>query len=264
MSGTPLTDAINALTTYANEITGKSDTTLSDAVGSLVDGYGGGGFDVNSIAENIAPNGNIILDTATVIEEYALNRKRGITGIIAPYVTRIKQYAFEYCGESSGGTITSTSFPSLTTIDSNAFRTSRFTSIEITASTDLLKNTRPFGDNSALRTALFPNQIGMVGNMCFYSCLSLDVLDIGFATSISTNAFNGCPLTALIIRSTSVCSLSDINAFNNSSFKSGGTGGTLYVPQSLISSYQSASNWSTILGYPNNSIKKIEGSIYEI
>lgn len=39
----PLTDAINALTTYANEITGQSDTTLSDAVESLVDGYGGGG-----------------------------------------------------------------------------------------------------------------------------------------------------------------------------------------------------------------------------
>lgn len=39
---TPLTDSINALTQYANEITGKQDTTLSDAVGSLVEGYGGG------------------------------------------------------------------------------------------------------------------------------------------------------------------------------------------------------------------------------
>lgn len=39
----PLTDAINALTTYANSITGASDTTLSDAVDTLVDGYGGGG-----------------------------------------------------------------------------------------------------------------------------------------------------------------------------------------------------------------------------
>ena len=43
MSTTPLTDAINALTTYANETTGASDTTLSDAVGTLVAGYGGGG-----------------------------------------------------------------------------------------------------------------------------------------------------------------------------------------------------------------------------
>lgn len=42
-STTPLTDAINALTQYANETTGASDTTLSDAVGTLVAGYGGGG-----------------------------------------------------------------------------------------------------------------------------------------------------------------------------------------------------------------------------
>lgn len=42
---TPLTDAIQALTTYANETTGASDTTLSAAVGTLVAGYGGGGSD---------------------------------------------------------------------------------------------------------------------------------------------------------------------------------------------------------------------------
>lgn len=40
---TPLTDSINALTTYANEVTGASDTTLSDAVHTLASGYGGGG-----------------------------------------------------------------------------------------------------------------------------------------------------------------------------------------------------------------------------
>lgn len=37
---TPLTDSINALTRYANEATGKSDSTLSNAVKSLADGYG--------------------------------------------------------------------------------------------------------------------------------------------------------------------------------------------------------------------------------
>lgn len=42
-STTPLTDAINALTTYANTTTGVSDTTLSDAVATLIAGYGGGG-----------------------------------------------------------------------------------------------------------------------------------------------------------------------------------------------------------------------------
>lgn len=39
----PLTDAITALTRYANETTGQSDQTLSDAVRTLCDGYGGGG-----------------------------------------------------------------------------------------------------------------------------------------------------------------------------------------------------------------------------
>lgn len=42
MPDTPLTDAINALTSYANSVTGESDETLSDAVRSLVDGYGSG------------------------------------------------------------------------------------------------------------------------------------------------------------------------------------------------------------------------------
>ena len=40
---TPLTDAINALTTYSNTVTGASDTTLSDAVATLAAGYGEGG-----------------------------------------------------------------------------------------------------------------------------------------------------------------------------------------------------------------------------
>lgn len=38
-----LADSIEALTTYSNSVTGESDTTLSDAVESLADGYGGGG-----------------------------------------------------------------------------------------------------------------------------------------------------------------------------------------------------------------------------
>ena len=42
MPNTPLTDAINALTSYANSVTGEADETLSDAVRSLADGYGGG------------------------------------------------------------------------------------------------------------------------------------------------------------------------------------------------------------------------------
>lgn len=44
-ANTTLTDGINALTTYANEVTSGSDTTLSEAVATLAAGYGQGGGD---------------------------------------------------------------------------------------------------------------------------------------------------------------------------------------------------------------------------
>lgn len=56
-STTPLTDAITALTTYANTITGASDTTLSDAVDTLVDGYGGGGGGITKVTGTVTGNG---------------------------------------------------------------------------------------------------------------------------------------------------------------------------------------------------------------
>lgn len=40
---TSIKSQITSLITYANTTTGKSDTTIGDAIDSLVDGYGGGG-----------------------------------------------------------------------------------------------------------------------------------------------------------------------------------------------------------------------------
>ena len=54
-----LTPKIEALTAYANGITGKSDTTLSDAVASLADGYGQGGQSYEGIEVVTDSNGKI-------------------------------------------------------------------------------------------------------------------------------------------------------------------------------------------------------------
>ena len=59
---TPLTDAINALTAYANEVTGKADTTLSDAVRTLGSGYGVGSLP--SVISDIQ-GGSFSLDSNT-------------------------------------------------------------------------------------------------------------------------------------------------------------------------------------------------------
>ena len=68
---TPLTDAINALTTYANSVTGESDTNLSDAVHSLADGYGqGGGSSWTKVCEKTYENISTTSTSALLVEEW--------------------------------------------------------------------------------------------------------------------------------------------------------------------------------------------------
>ena len=101
------------------------------------------------------------------------------------------------------------------------------------------------------------------------TCTKLKGVDFGGSPSssqgfIRTNAFGGCTaLKTLILRGSTVWRLDYTTVFNNTPFASGKTGGTLYVPQDLISSYETATNWDTILGYENNQILPIEDSIYE-
>lgn len=99
----------------------------------------------------------------------------------------------------------------------------------------------------------------------FSGATTLTTVDIGTKINrLYDGFFNGATnLNVLIIRKSSVPTLRNINAFTNTPFASGKAGGTLYVPNDLISTYQSATNWSTILGYETNSIQAIEGSIYE-
>lgn len=96
-------------------------------------------------------------------------------------------------------------------------------------------------------------------------CTNLKAIDFSKTVRIAGGeAFmNDTSLDTLVLRSDTFCQLDTTNNFTNTPFASGGAGGTLYVPSALISTYQSANNWSTILGYADNQIKAIEGSIYE-
>lgn len=105
-------------------------------------------------------------------------------------------------------------------------------------------------------------------SQAFKNCVKLESVDLGGTvpadTSVglsSTSTFDSCAkLHYLVIRSTKMYTLGNINVFTGTRFASGKAGGVLYVPQSLISEYQNASNWSTILGYTNNQIKSIEST----
>lgn len=188
----------------------------------------------------------------TLINSLTVNVSGGGGGDLEAFMTRqISDYEDDYTitipARFIGG-----SFPNLKRIKLNeatVFGGSPYYQFQVIGRSDLVM--------------VLPKCTNTVINCCNGST-SLNALDFlgSTANQIQQQVFYGCSnLETLIIRqSDGVMVLQNINAFTNSPFASGKAGGTLYVPQSLISSYQSASNWSTILGYANNQIKSIEST----
>lgn len=174
-------------------------------------------------------------------------------------VTSIGNYKFQSCTH-----LTSVVCPDVTSIGANSFDGC---TVLATVSMKKLSSIRSGGQYAfrnciALENIAFPLLNEVTANT-FNGCSALERVDVKGAY-VRASAFANCTnLTVLILRNSATSSLANINAFSGTPFASGGAGGTLYVPQSLISSYQSATNWSTILGYANNSIQAIEGSEYE-
>lgn len=127
-----------------------------------------------------------------------------------------------------------------------------------------------FENCSSLTTAVF-GSVGTSWKQCA-NCTSLTAAEIGTATRV-TNTFEGCSnLETVILRqATSVIPMYNVDVFKNTPFKSGGTGGTIYIPKVLYDhlgdgsslDYKAATNWSTIDGYGTITWAQIEGSQYE-
>ena len=92
---TPLTDSINALITYANEITGAEDITLSDAIEKLCEGYGGGDV-MTEIAkgDEIFYGKEIVLENSVITIGDAAFFAKNIAKITGYNVTTIGVRAF--------------------------------------------------------------------------------------------------------------------------------------------------------------------------
>jgi hypothetical protein len=83
-----------------------------------------------------------------------------------------------------------------------------------------------------------------IGIYDFYQCYKLEKLRIPSVTFIGGNAFGYCKaLTALIINRTTPPTLDNVNAFANTPIKSGT--GYIYVPDSAVETYKTATNWAT-------------------
>ena len=93
-----------------------------------------------------------------------------------------------------------------------------------------------------LKTAYLP-EVTSVEQGVFSKCTALTTCEFDKQVSMTDLLFENCSnLEALILRSETMCPISDTNAFNNSSIAAGT--GYIYVPSALVDTYKSNDRWS--------------------
>ena len=140
--------------------------------------------------------------------------------------------------------LTSVNFPVCTSIGQEAFRCTSLTSVNFPACTEIGESA--FYSCTSLTSVNFPECM-YIGSFAFLGCSSLTSVSFPACTDIGIAAFAGCSsLSRLYLTASSVVTLGfsvfDATPIRNSSYL--GYYGSIYVPAELISSYQTASNWS--------------------
>ena len=233
---------------------------------------GGGATDPDELAERSWPSGDVVLDSATIIKSESFMRCDQMTKISSDTVTTIRACAFGLCRN-----LGEVSFPNVTSIGSkdgsygatgNVFAgCPKLTKIYLPKLTTVTGN-RCFGQNDSwggggVGSSSYPATIALpalssLNNQSFRGTGSyFDAVDFGpNLATIPTDCFYQGTFNALILRkSDAVVSAANADAIKQIK--------DVWVPQSLISGYQTASNWSARYTAGTITFHSIEGSIYE-
>ena len=157
-------------------------------------------------------------------------------------ITRIGHCAFEYCVE-----LALTELPGgITSIGNSAFH--NCTNLALTSLPAGLTSIGDYAFNGCPNLALtsLPEGITSIGGSVFYGCVLLaEMTCLGNITRINNDAFYGCTKLSkfALPNITSVPTLSSANNFNNTPIANGT--GYIYVPDDLVESFKSATNWNT-------------------
>ena len=185
----------------------------------------------------------ISFPACTSIGTYAFSSCSKLTTLDFPACTSVGQYAFASCTA-----LTTLNFPACTSVGADAFKTNRVNSVnfpKLKAIPNKTNGTSYYGflQNSQIVTASFP-ACTSIGTYAFGSCSKLTTLDFSVCTSIQALAFGGSTaFTTLILRSETVATLGNVSAFTSTPIADGT--GYIYVPDALVDSYKTATNWVT-------------------
>lgn len=178
----------------------------------------------------------------TTIGRAAFQRCVQLTGVILPNVTKIDDSAFRDCSA-----LKEVSLPKAVDIGVYAFQSSGIEHLSLPSCVSLSGGT--FGDTKSLISLTLP----LVTRLNYYNTFygsSIKKLDTS-SVEIIGNFAGASNLETLILRSSTVCTLTSANGFSDTKIAAGT--GYVYVPDNLVDSYKTATNWITFV----NQIKPI-------
>lgn len=180
------------------------------------------------------------INTAEIIGDAALARsiiERNVVEYHDDTITSIKSYCFYGCSD-----LVSVNCPNVTSLNYYAFqKCTNLRSVVFPILTSI--NDLTFAGSEKIETVYMPKLTKLPPD-AFEYCSLLTELDFLLITSIGRSSFKNCgKLTTLIIRTNTVCTLENVNAFASTPIASGT--GYIYVPRALVDSYKTAANWST-------------------
>lgn len=267
---TSVADAIRAKTGGTADLQFPAD--FVSEIGSI--SGGGSGYTIDDLCDSDIPSGAVTINNATTIGKYAFMGRTGITSVSSDTVETIFMKAFSDCKN-----LLDVSFPNLVTLRHDMTTT-------INSSTGNI-----FGGCTSLRSIYMPKLKHINCNGAFNSSqdttgcgtaelvIVMPSLEDGIApvmfahcgarlydfgvgcNAISADAFYGRSAayqrnrTVILRRTASVVTASSKDSIREIT--------DVYCPQSLIASYQSATNWSARYSDGYITFHAIEGSQYE-
>ena len=181
---------------------------------------------------------------ATFVGKYGLYQQEHLTTADFPNVTQICDYAFYKCPS-----LINVNAPLTSSIGAFAFKEcSNLTSANYLNVVSVGQGS--FDECTALSSVDLP-LLTNVEPLTFRKCKNLTTVDLPVATSIKYQAFWSSGLTSLTLRSDTICTLENANAFAFTPLENGA--GYIFVPSELVDSYKVSNGWSVYA----NSIRAI-------
>lgn len=230
---------INKLTAIADAIrskTGSTEPLTLDDMAEAINGISVGGDDETGVLESVLDRSVAsITSNATSIGFAAFYGCSNLTVANFPALTTVGEFAFNTCSN-----LAEINAPLITTIKGDAFSASGILSVDFAQLTTIRGGA--FSACSKLKSVHLP-LVSSMGSSAFNGCTALSTVDLSSVTSLGNGCFAYCStLKTFILRSNTLCSLSNVNVFTGTPITNGT--GYIYVPRALIDSYKSDTNWS--------------------